>query len=110
MLTLLILSSCVDKDKWRCQTYTDYLNIDQYGRLEKKYIDKENHARQTLLLVNRRTEKIEIDIPYIVKGLYDTLQIGDELIKEKGSDTTIVKRGKTEIKLTVDKTAWCKDR
>lgn len=102
-------ASCVNVDKWRCDTYYEYLNHENFGRLETKYIDKENHARETLILKHFRLQKSDVQLTLVVDGLYDTIQIGDELLKEKGSSVTIIKRGTQTIELTVDKSNWCKE-
>ena len=104
---LLTLLSCVNEDKWRCQKYTDYLNHEVYGRLEKKYIDYSNHARQALVLRLYNNIGTDIDATLMVNGLYDTIKIGDEIFKKKGSTLTVIKRGDLTIELTVDKSDWC---
>ncbi|MEO7992660.1 MAG: hypothetical protein ABI663_24120 [Chryseolinea sp.] len=86
-------------DKWRCEIYNDYLNHEVYGRLEEKYIDMEDHARKKLVLRLYEEKIIEVEAPYIVDGLYDTLKIGDELAKKKGSTLTVVTRGQSKNRI-----------
>jgi hypothetical protein len=110
LITLIFaFSSCLKVDKWRCDTYKEYLNHENFGRLEEKYIDKGNHARETLILKHFSLQKSDIQLTLVVDGLYDTIQVGDELLKEKGSNLTIIKRGTKRIELTVDKSKWCEE-
>jgi hypothetical protein len=105
---LILLFSC-DVNRWRCQKYSDYVEHEVYGKLEKKYIDRKNHSRQTLILELLDSKIIETETPLIVTELYDTIRIGDILIKQKNTPTTIVKRGNIQIVLKVEKSDWCKE-
>ena len=77
--------------------------------LKKKYIDKPNHVKQTLILKRYNSRITEVDAPLMVNRLYDTLKVGDEIFKKKGSALLTIERGSLKIELTIDKSNWCSE-
>jgi len=61
-----------------------YVNKGYNGIINRKFEDKENHALPTLIIKEENQRKIFGSFRDI-SGLYEYSQVGDSIIKEKGS-------------------------
>ena len=61
-----------------------YVNKEYNGIINRKFEDKENHALPTLIIKEENQPKIFGSFRDI-SGLYEYTQVGDSIIKEKGS-------------------------
>lgn len=55
------------------------------GVVTRKFFDKENHGRETVVLATQNGSKILTDFVYEQKGTFEFIRTGDSLIKEKGT-------------------------
>ncbi len=69
------------------------------GNVVKKYIDREQHLYPTLKLANYNRIVV---VDYDKSGFYPFVQIGDSLIKEKGSLDIRLIRNELDTVFTID--------
>ncbi len=90
----------------RCKRFNDYLNYEVIGMVESKFIDKPNHAYETLKLTNGHEEN---EITIFVNGLYEFLATGDSIKKVSGNSELRVYRNGNERIFNVDRAYWCQE-
>jgi hypothetical protein len=74
-ILIISMSFCVSCDKK--ERMMEFVSRQQYeGVVVDKFIDKRNHATQTLLVGSRK-----YDLP---TPLFDQIEIGDSIVKKKG--------------------------
>lgn len=82
-LVLIIVFKGVDSEEY----FLDYLPKTEYrGIIIKKYIDNHNHASETIVLLNSKTNSDTIIAPGEWIGLWEASKINDSLVKEEGLD------------------------
>jgi hypothetical protein len=62
-----------------------YVNVEYKGLIKMKFEDFENHAIPTLTIINEDKQNKIFGSFRETSGLYNYSQVGDSIIKEKGS-------------------------
>lgn len=75
---------CLIVERFKEQCYS--------GVIVDKYIDKENHANETLIVQNRNNKSTVIDFIYLPIEDFNIIQIGDSIFKEAGDEFILMKR------------------
>ena len=75
---------CVIVERFKEQHYN--------GVIVDKYIDKENHANETLIVENGNNKSTIIDFIYLPREDFNIIQIGDSIFKESGDEFILMKR------------------
>jgi hypothetical protein len=91
----------------RCRRYAEYVNYRVSGTVTGKFVDKPNHALETLSMELSGQAFEENELPLFVNGLYDTLRVGDIVSKEKGTPDVIITLLNDTIVLTANSMAFC---
>lgn len=91
-ILLLLFSSC-----FNCRDYyTSFKEQELAVKIIKKYRDAENHSMQTIEYFDSKG-KLIVDQVRTTPGLFESVEIGDSLIKEKGSLAYLVKKKDTTL-------------
>jgi hypothetical protein len=62
-----------------------YVNMEYKGLIKQKFEDMENHALPTLTIINEGKQSKTFGSFRETSGLYNYSQVGDTIIKERGS-------------------------
>ncbi len=68
------------RNKATCEEYYEYLNLEFYTSLQGKFLDTNSHMRPTI-----KVNDIEIDVSLDNFGLYESILIGDSLVKVRSN-------------------------
>jgi hypothetical protein len=68
-----------------------FLNVEFNGTVTQKYIDRNQHNYETVILENE-TLKQTILFDFVMGGLYEFIEVGDTLSKKSGSLDLRLKR------------------
>jgi hypothetical protein len=90
----------------RCRQFNRYVDHQVTSIVKSKFIDKYNHASETLELSNGTHET---KVTSIVLELYGYLQPNDSIAKISGNNELKVYRNGNERTFNVDRSFWCKD-
>jgi len=71
------------------------------GSLKEKYIDRSNHGKETLVISKKEMEH-QITLTNEKNNIFEKLEIGDLIKKDKGSLQISVIRGKEELIYEMD--------
>lgn len=69
------------------------------GVVQKKYLDRKNHLYETIVFLNQKERKIELNLSIELSGFYDKVMLGDSLFKKENSLDLFVYR-ENELLLT----------
>jgi|GEM_PF-3485836 len=78
-------------DETRCNVFDSYLSHSYSGQLKKKFVDLDNHAVETLILINGENESTVY--MNLNQKLYEFIEPGDLISKQPNDSAIIVKRG-----------------
>ncbi|MDF3026004.1 MAG: hypothetical protein K0S23_311 [Fluviicola sp.] len=89
-ILLLVLSIYLinETSKGNCSPYYDSINEEYTGKVVAKYWDENNHMNETVELENKR---ITIN-PFDKSAYFDSIEIGDVVVKNRGSLTYFIVR------------------
>jgi len=81
------------------QIKTYFSSISCNGMISEKYIDKQNHSDNTIIVVENDIEKTFF-LDFEIGGMYDFLEIGDSIVKNKQQLSIRIIRGSMDTVLT----------
>lgn len=81
---ILVLALILEKQA-PCNRTKKYKAMYINGVVQEKYLDKKHHLDETLILLNQRQSKVELDMSVELSGFYDKVMLDDSLFKKKNS-------------------------
>jgi len=85
-----------------CKFYEEDKNYGYEGDVVNKYIDSLNHSYPIVVFGPGYKGTERIDYTHDVSGLFEFIQVGDKVIKKKGTYDVVVTRGDKESIFTLD--------
>ncbi len=85
-----------------CHTLTERMRAARFcGIVDEKYLDKKSHMDETIIVNNKKSEIMMI-IPNELSGLYEFIEVGDSIFKEKESMECYIKRESITKRFEID--------
>lgn len=71
-----------EQSKGNCSKYYEYINQNYRGKVVAKYLNREDHMNATIKLEDEKTYVIN---PFDTTAYFNSIEIGDEVIKKSNS-------------------------
>ena len=83
------------------ESYIKEKEIHFNGIITKKFIDKKNHNYPMIQILNKGMS-LDYNLVHDLSGVFDFVEKGDKIIKNKGSNDVIVRRDGEDILFVLD--------
>ena len=90
----------------RCRVFDRYLSHSYSGQVKQKFIDRNNHAIESLILINSSKEStisMNLDLQ-----LYEFVKPGDMVVKQANDSTILVSRGSKTFEYSRKRSEFCR--
>ncbi|MBK6265376.1 hypothetical protein JKA74_10025 [Marivirga sp. S37H4] len=104
LMPIIFFMNMESTENRRCRRFNDYKLYSLNGTIAFKYIDKPNHAMETLSFEDGTEEN---EVPIFVDELFEFIQPGDSICKVSGSTELLVYRTGKLTTFKVDQKKYC---